>query len=223
MQKSTGSLGKNERVTLRIFRLLVTVVLLIVICGALYIPFVYQTETLWYKFGIDKSMLRAGQMIGLLAAVLLFVQILLAARGKFLKKLFGIAALMRWHRTNGFIISFLVLSHATLILAPEGLTNLPIGKRYWPEMVGMLLLAFILSMAITSKFREILRLNYRRWKTIHRLLGYCAIVLLLIHVLFVSESFGRVVPKAALLTIFTGVAVSVVWSKTAITTQDKRK
>ncbi len=215
MRKVTEAPAANERMSLKIHRVLVMVVLLSVVGGALSIPFAYETETLWYKFGIDKSMLRGGQMIGLLAAVLLFVQILLAARGKFLKRLFGVAALMRWHRANGIVVSFLVLAHATLILAPEGLTNLPIGKRYWPEMVGMLLLCVILSMAISSHFRERLRLNYTRWKIVHKFLGYCIMVLLVVHVLFVSESFTQLVPKAALLTIFAVVGLSVIWTKIA--------
>ena len=32
--------------------------------GALSIPFVYETQTLWYKVGADKLMLRTGQMAG---------------------------------------------------------------------------------------------------------------------------------------------------------------
>ena len=40
----------------------------------------------------------------------------------------------------------LELTHATLILVPEGLSNLPIGKKVlWPEMVGMTLLLILLA------------------------------------------------------------------------------
>ncbi|MGB3223227.1 MAG: ferric reductase-like transmembrane domain-containing protein [Desulforhopalus sp.] len=152
-------------------------------------------------------------MAGVVAAILLFVQILLATRGKLLKNLFGIAALMRWHRVNGIVLSILAITHATLILAPEGLMNLPLGKKYWPQMVGMLMLCIVLSMAVTSNYREKFKFNYKKWRMLHKPLGYLVIILLVVHVLFVSESFECTVPRIALLTIFAAVASEVVLSK----------
>lgn len=213
MTREMTSPTKSGTVKLRLYRVFVILVFLVVLCGALSIPFVYESQTLWYKIGLDKTMLLGGQLLGLLAAVLLFVQILLGARGNFLKQLFGIAAVMRWHRTNGMIVSLLAMSHGALILIPEGVSNFPIGLKYWAEMVGTLLLWIILSMVISSKFRQKFRLDYKRWKSIHKLLGYLAIIFLAIHVLFVSESFEQTVPKVALITTFVAVVVSVILSK----------
>ncbi len=200
---------------MKLYRVLVVVLFTIVTCGALTIPFIYESQTLWYKVGIDRTMLRGGQLAGLLAAVLLFVQILLGARSKFLQGLFGIAKLMQWHRINGIIVSLLALCHVLLVLLPEGLTNLPIGKKYWPEMVGGLLLFIILSMAFSSHFRQKLALNYKRWRIIHKLLGYFVISFIALHVLFVSDSFQHKVPKAAFLASLVGVIGSVILSKIA--------
>ena len=110
---------------------------------------------------------------------------------------------------------FLVISHVALILVPEGLTNFPIGLKYWPEMVGIFLFWIILSMAISSQFREKLGLNYKRWKTIHKLLGHLVIIFLAVHVLFVSDSFEQTVPRVAFLAILIGVVVAVIVSKKA--------
>jgi predicted ferric reductase len=215
MSKRMNSPTKTGPAKLKLYRGLVIGLALLVAGGALSVPFVYESMTLWYKFGMNRTMLRGGQMAGLLTATLLLVQILVAARGKFLKDLFGIAALMRWHKINGIIIAFLALSHMLLVLAPEGLTNLPIGKKYWPEMVGALLLLIILSMAISSQFRQQLHLDYKRWRAIHKLLGYFVIVLIGVHVLFVSDSFGHAVPRIALLSALLAVVVAVVLSKLA--------
>jgi predicted ferric reductase len=92
-------------------------------------------------------------------------------------------------------------------------TNLPIGLKFWPEMVGSLLLWVLLSMVISSQFRQKWGLNYKRWKAIHKLLGYLVIIFLAVHVLFVSDSFEHVVPRAAFLTIFVAVVVLVILSK----------
>lgn len=209
------SSAKSDPVKLKVYRALVVGFLFLVTCGALSIPFVYESMTLWYKVGIDKTILRVGQMAGLLTAVLVFVQILLAARGKFFTQLFGIAALMRWHKANGIILSLLAISHVLLVLVPEGLTNVPIGPKYWPEMVGGLLLWIILSMVISSQFRQTWGLNYMRWRVTHKILGYFSLILLAVHVLFVSDSFEHIIPKMALVTSLVGVVVAVILSKKA--------
>ncbi len=152
-------------------------------------------------------------MVGLLAVILLFVQVLLAARSDFLQKLYGIAKLMRWHRGNGIIVLFLALCHVILVLAPDGLTNLPIGLKYWPEMVGALLLCILLVLVISAQFRDKLKLNYKRWKAVHKLLGYLTIICVAVHVLAVSDSFQRTIPRTALLSTVVGVVVSVTLSK----------
>jgi len=213
MAESKTSPNNAGQVVLRVYRALAIGLLLLIIGGALSIPFIYESMTLWYKIGIDKTMLRAGQLAGLLAVVLIFVQILLAARAKFLQKLFGLANLLRWHRKNGIAIALLAISHVTLVLAPEGFSNLPIGKKYWPEMVGALLLSIVLFMAISSQFRQQLKLDYKWWKLTHRLLGYLVPLVITVHVLFVSDSFTRTVPKAAFLTTLVLVIVAVVVSK----------
>lgn len=208
-----GSPVRADSPRIKLYRALCISFLLLFIGGALSIPFVYESQTLWYKVGIDKTMLRGGQMAGLLTAVLLFVQILLATRGTILKKLFGETVLIRWHRVNGIIIFFTAFSHVILVLAPEGLMNLPIGIKFWPEMVGSLLLWIIFSMVISSQFREKMGLDYRRWKVIHQFLGYLVIMLLSVHVFFVTDSFRYAVPGAALATTLFVVVVSVVLSK----------
>ncbi len=205
----------TDAVKLQLYRTLIFGLFLFVLGGGLSIPFVYETQTLWYKTGSDKIMLRVAQLAGLLAGVLLFVQILLATRGKFLIRLYGVATLMRRHRTNGIILSLLALGHAILVLAPEGLTNLPIGKKYWPEMVGILLLGIVVSTEISAHFRENMALNYKRWRAIHKLLGYFTMLLLSIHVLFVSESFAHNIPRIGLISLLFGTVGSVVISKKA--------
>ena len=213
MPSISDSKGKAEPVKYKLYQSLTIGFVLLFLGGAMSIPFVYESQTLWYKLGIEKTILRGGQILGLLAATLLFIQVLIAARGRFLKKLFGVAGLMRWHRAIGLTVPFLAVGHALLVLAPEGLTNLPIGKKYWPEMVGLLLLLVVLLMSISSRLREKWRLDYKKWRVVHKIFGYPVIVLIVVHVLFVSDSFEHPVPKVALITTFLGVLILVILSK----------
>lgn len=185
----------------------------VALASAIGLPFVYESQTLWYKIGLDKTMLRAGQLSGMLALTLLFTQVLLAVGGSFLQKSFGLKNLMSWHRAGGVLIVVFSLIHVFLILAPEGLANLPIGKKFWPEMVGSLLLWVLVAMVISSRYREKLKLNYKRWRAIHKPLAYLATSLVVIHVLYVSDSFEQAVPRNILIVTFMLVLVRVVWGK----------
>lgn len=180
-----------------------------VIAGALTIPFVYESQTLWYKVGVDKTFLRVGQLVGLLALASLILQILLGARGAFLEETFGVQALVAWHRTNGVLLCGLAVLHIILVLVPEGIANLPIGAKYWPEMVGGVLFLVICSQAIASLYRQQLGFIYKKWRTVHRALGYLALCLAAVHVLFVADSFAQGVPRISLLVVLATVLMRI--------------
>ena len=205
----TPGLERRRTLYLTIFATL----FFIVIAGALSIPFLYESQTLWYKIGADKTMLRAGKMAGLLASVLLLVQILLAVRGKVLEDLLGVATLMTCHRINSIIILILACTHVALVLIPEGLGNLPLGVKFFPEMVGAALFFALFLMVFPAYFREQLRLVYVRWRAMHRFLGYTLLILLTTHVLFVSESFEQIVPRTLFCILVLGLICSVLWIK----------
>ena len=196
-------------------KLLLIVSALLFIAGSVSVAFVYESQTLWYKFGNDKIILWAGHVAGLLGAALIILQIMLGARGKFLEKYFAVAALMRLHRGNGIVIGCCVVLHVFLVLLPEGIANLPIGFKHWPEMVGSLLLWLILAMVIASHFRERLQLDYRRWRTVHKIMAYVAPILLFVHVYFVSDSFQQLTPRVALITTFSLLLLWILWNKKA--------
>ena len=172
-----------------------------VVAAACSLPFLYPTQTLWYKTGWDKVLLLAGHVFGVLAFLSLLLQLFLGSRGRLLEGSFGVAMVMRWHRGNGLLLPLLALSHVGLVLLPEGLTNLPIGSEFWPEMVGGLLFLTAVIQVATSSLRQWLRLDYRRWRTGHRLIGYFALLLAVVHVLFVADSFAQGVPRTSLLVV----------------------
>lgn len=190
---------RQDRFSSRWHKGLTGVGALFCVAAALMVPFAYPTQTLWYKTGMDKILLIAGQLIGLLAMVLLGGQIVLALRPIFLERLFGAALLMRWHRGNGVLATGLAFGHALLVLIPEGLATLPIGWTFWPEMTGAAVLLLLLGTTVISRFRAALRFEYRRWRLFHRPLGYLIVALVPLHVLFVSESFAGGPPRVGLL------------------------
>lgn len=218
--RSKDSLGRVKR---RLYGGLLITLVAVVGAGAMIIPFVYQSQTLWYKLGIDKTLLLAGQLAGLLAALALLLQILLGTRGKGLEEIFGVAALMGLHRLNGVVVCFLAAAHFALVQIPEGIVNLPIGAKYWPEIVGGTLLLLLLFSTITARFRQQFGLDYRRWQMMHRTFGYLALALLAVHVLFVADSFTHMVPRAALLFTLAAVVSRVLGIKSAAWRRNRQK
>lgn len=189
---------------------LITIILFLtaLIYGCFTFPFYFETTTSWYKFGHDKTMLHIGQTCGLLAFVFLCLQIILATRTPTLERLLGAGRRIRLHRLNGFIIAALVFFHMLLILLPEGLTNLPLGKKFWPEMLGGVLFLTIIFTVLTSQLRQKLRLNYISWKRLHKPLGYLIACGSAIHIYFVSDAFEQTIPQ---LLLFTIVGLVVFW------------
>ncbi len=192
-------------------------IVVIIGAGALTIPFVYESQTLWYKMGADKTLLRAGQLVGLLALLSLLVQILLGTRGKLLEETFGVASLVTWHKANGILLCCFAALHIILVLVPEGVANLPTGAKNWPEMVGGVLFLMVLAQVVSSLFRQKFAFDYKRWRAAHRTLGYLAFCSVAVHVLFVADSFTEGVPRIALLVVLGGVNVIVLVTKMRIT------
>lgn len=178
---------------------LILIGMVLLLAAALAVPFLFPTETLWYKAGADRLMLLTAQLAGLLALVLLLVQILLALRPKAFEQTFGVATLLRWHRGNGVLLAGCALVHVVLVLAPEGLGNLPLGWKFWPELLGAFALLCLLTTVTLSWWRSALHLPYQGWRLLHRVIGYLLPALLTAHVLFVSESFAGGLPRLVLL------------------------
>jgi predicted ferric reductase len=173
---------------------------LLLTAGALSIPFRFESPSMWYKFGVDKSLLRAGKMLGIFAGLLLLLQLLLAGRLKLLDCLFSLPGLVRQHRYHAWIIAFLALLHPVCVSIPEDRLLIPLEMRYWPEWIGVALLSLIVLQFVASQWRKRLKIVFHSWMRFHRVAGLLAAALLIIHVLYVSETFdAEGLPRTAVL------------------------
>jgi len=165
--------------------------LLLALAGALTIPFAFESPSMWYKFGIEKVSLRTGKMLGLSACLLIFLQLPLAGRLKVLDRIFSLPGLIRQHRIHAWAIAILAFIHPLCVLIPEGTLIVPLEMRYWPEWIGVGLLASILSQFVASQWRRSLGIAFHSWLRFHRIAGLLVAGLLVVHVLYVSESFSE--------------------------------
>ncbi len=177
---------------------------LAMIAAAFVVPFKFESPSMYYKFGVDNLLLRAGKLVGLTTALLLFFQLPLAGRLKALDRVFALPALYRVHRFAAYAIAMLALVHPALVLVPDDMYMIPFQERYWPEWVGAGLLGLILCQVIFSRFRRGFSIRYHRWLWIHRTAGVAVVAALAVHVLYVSETFQSDGPPRTAVFILAG-------------------
>jgi predicted ferric reductase len=159
--------------------------------GILTFPYFFASQSLYYKFGWDKTLLRSGKMVGLTAAFLLFLQLPLSGRLKWLDRIFSLPRLYGAHRCFAYAVTTLVVLHPVLVFLPDKMLMIPFEVRYWPEWVGAGLLMTILLQFGLGRWRPKIFKAYPKWLWVHRIMGVCIGVLLTTHILFVSETFER--------------------------------
>ena len=86
MDQSPASPGAATRRRIMVYRAMLLAGFVLVLTAALSIPIYWETTTLWYKVGIDKTMLKGGQYVGLTALVLIYLQVILSTRGAFMEQ-----------------------------------------------------------------------------------------------------------------------------------------
>ncbi|RBY83894.1 oxidoreductase [Geodermatophilus sp. TF02-6] len=146
--------------------------------------------------GWASGLTSAGRLTGLLASVLLLVQVLLMARVPVLEHAFGQDRLARTHRLVGFTSFTLMLAHVGLITwgyAAGELARTP--ATLWDLTVdypGMLLAgagtACLVVVVATSVRAARRRLRYESWHLLH-LYAYLGVGLALPHQLWTGQEF----------------------------------
>jgi hypothetical protein len=134
---------------------------------------------------------------------------------KLLDRLFSLPGLVRQHRYHAWIIALMALLHPLCVSIPEDRLLIPLEMRYWPEWIGVALLSLIVLQFVASHWRKRLKISFHTWMRCHRVAGLLAAALLIIHVLYVSETFETEgLPRAAVL-IAAGVFLLVLlWIRT---------
>ena len=196
---ATQSFILKKRVLLGTLLVMLSMALL---AGGWSIPFQFESFSILYKFGKLKIYLRYGKVIGITVALLLLYQVLLASRLKILELIFSKKILFMLHRVNGFIITCLVAVHPVLIKASENFIPYTFGKKYYPEFVGIGLIFILLTVSVTAIFRNFFKMPYVRWRFLHRSGATLVLLILPVHVLFVSDTFKSGVPRNSAMVIF---------------------
>lgn len=146
--------------------------------------------------GWETGLTALGRLTGLVASVLLLVQVVLMARVPVLEHAFGQDRLARQHRLVGFTSFDLMLAHVVLITWGYAAGELRATPRtFWDLAVdypGLLLAvagsACLVMVVVTSVRAARVRLRYESWHLLH-LYAYLGIGLALPHQLWSGADF----------------------------------
>lgn len=183
------------------------------VAGAASIPFLYESHSIRYKLGIDKTFLRAGKVLATTAATLLLLQLFLSGRVKVLQRLFSPGQLYLAHRINAAVITVLVIMHPLLVFAPEDIMNIPPDIRLWPEMLGAVLLVSICMLMATAFFRGFLGMSFGGWQRLHHAGSICVVIMLFTHILYVSDTFESGPPRVVVIAAGAVYGILLIWGK----------
>ena len=181
--------NRYSRTARIVWGLFIITAAILVLSGAVYLPYLFESQTLRYQFGMSRTLLRIGHVMGTVAGVFIFIQPVLISRIKILDRIFSINRLLRQHRINAAVILFLACSHFLLIFGVLGKEILAVDVRQWPEFTGLILLIMLAGIVFSGFFRGYIGVPFRIWMFFHRVFTPAAILLLCIHVYFVSETF----------------------------------
>lgn len=180
-----------------------------VLAGAAAIPFVWESQSLYYKVGPDKALLHWGKAAGFAALALMVFQLILMSRFRVLDRIIGLGRLFFLHRCLGLAVVALILIHPLLVLWSDRFVLFPPALRYWPEFLGVFALVWGLVLVGTALFRSGTGLSPSAWQSLHRALVPVFLGPAFVHAFFVSETFNHALPRYGL--ILAGIAAALLW------------
>jgi predicted ferric reductase len=153
-------------------------------------------ELMFVADGAGKNtLLTVGKFVGLHAALIMMVQLLLVARLPWLDRRIGMDRLTSWHRWVGFTLLWTVLLHASLIVTGfatlDGVSPLRtfVSLAGVPaSLLGMCAAALLVAVAAVSIRAARRRLSYETWHALH-LMAYLAVLVGLTHQLLEGTTF----------------------------------
>ena len=147
---------------------------------ALMIPTVLLM--LFFPGSDDGFVKETGKNFALFAFTILVLQVVLAARFKWLDRVYGLDMILRFHRYMAVFAMVLLICHPILIAAGSSkwklLTSLNLP---WFVLLGKAALLLVLANVFISLFQLRIGLKFENWRCLHGLIGPLLLVVAFTH------------------------------------------
>ena len=127
--------------------------------------------------------------LGFAGLAMVTLQFVLTARFKVVKAPYGSDIVYYFHRQISLVSFALVLAHPLLLFAfdPRTLRLLNLLAAPWRARAGVVALAALAALIVTSVWRKQLRIDYTPWRIWHGILATAAVSLALAHIVLVGH------------------------------------
>ncbi|MHB8066918.1 MAG: ferredoxin reductase family protein [Desulfobaccales bacterium] len=122
-----------------------------------------------------------GRGFALTAFAIMVLQVVLAARIKWIERPFGLNLTFPFHRRMGIFAAALLLTHPLLMALGGGGWELLLRDNTWYIWVGRVALLLLLTNVVLSVFRIRLGLGFEKWRQGHVLSGPAVLLLGFVH------------------------------------------
>jgi predicted ferric reductase len=150
----------------------------------LYASFVILPVTLatFFGSGSERFAYEFGKNCGLMAFMILIFQFIMAARIKWIERVFGFDILIRYHKHMAIFAGCLLLSHPLLLAAGGRGWRLITGVNPpWYIWVGKAALLTLLLNIFLSTFQTYFNFKFEKWRFSHDILNPLIIVMAFTH------------------------------------------
>jgi len=169
----------------------------LVVLVAVVVANLVVVELLFAAHGAGKNtVLTVAKFVGLHAALVMMLQLVLVARLPWLDRRLGMDRLTAWHRWVGFTLLWTVLLHGSLIVVGYAtLDGVPLLRTFGAlagvpaSLLGMVAAALLTLVAGISVRLARRRLSYETWHALH-LIAYLAVLVALTHQLLEGTTFN---------------------------------
>lgn len=155
-----------------------------------------------------------GRNAALAGVMIILLQVLLAARIKWIERPFGLDVLIRFHKYMAVFAAALLALHPVLLAAGSGQPDLLISlKQPWYIWLGKITLLLLLVNVGVSLCQRRLNLTFERWRILHDILGPAVLVLGFIHSISVGSDLLHPLSFIMWIIVFAVVVAVFVWHR----------
>lgn len=155
-----------------------------------------------------------GRGCGMVAAVLVLVQLALASRVRLLDQAFGLDRLLRAHRYFGATALALAVLHPALLFLAGVYHPGEFSLKHWPVVLGQLALLLMTVVVVVSIWRLALGIPYHIWRRGHYAV-FVVVVLVGVHSLFLGSDLQVGWPRLFWLALLAGYVLLFLWTRIA--------
>ena len=145
------------------------------------------------KPGAQGGLVVFADALGFAALSLVVLQVCASGRWAWTTRAFGLRSVLSLHRQAGVAVLVLVVVHvAALVVAdPARVQLLDLHTAPPRARAGALGLLGLIALAVTSRWRQRLRLGYERWRVVHLTVTAVVIAAAFAHVVWVDAYTSR--------------------------------